>query len=852
MSKEKFMQKNNKKKKTVKRNLVFIGALLLAITASLFTFMACPSPTGDDGPTPPAPTPPAQNPIVGGVPEKPSISGTQAGYEIIGDNLLVVVSNPDYSKESANISGVVSVTWSPAAGATGYNVYAKKATKFTNTVPNPRAGSNGIYDTEQGDTVPSGSSAIEPEPGDPVAENIPDTFYFHRNCEESGIYYFWIEGVNSKGPSVKSASVSKELGKKGRQADGGIERGDYPRNLRAVPSDGKVELSWSLSDRVGWYEVYYSTENITFTHLGEAGTNNFLTPYQQSVVTVGVAGTEPATPWTGGAAGTPGQPVKLFALKTTVTGLTNGTQYYFWVRSPNANGERGYSKVTATPNPPEPPVFPAVQGVSALAGGPGELNITWTRTSGATEYDIYISRYDLTPDVSALHDTVSGALNTFAKRGLDKNTQYYVWVVAKKGTQTGDFGSPVTGVTKDEDIQFGTNVKKYDVSGNLVENILYIEVNDNDPRIALGYVLESSETPFFDYVILFAANLRNRDCLNEFPKNHLCNKQGVHLHFNGNVQHILDNRDKYIKPLQDRGIKVLLGLLGDWGGVGFGTFETWPMEDVYPWAENNNGATYPYTAAARRAFLTEVKNAVDEYGLDGVDFDDEWASANQTQKGLAVYPTQASYYGAATARNAAWARCGVNFANLLVEARDVLGTEKIITVFEWQSARWMPPKVTVNGEEHDTHEYYDFITEAAYGSWVAYGYNSGTAATAATCNRPLKKYAPIGIDICGGDNPGAPRPPISGGTPLGARGATIANWNRDNPDNYYGVNMFYALQSQATASKPFGSQANPKLWDSSRSRTLAQEEYLSLLSYPLYGENVIYIGKDYPQDWAKW
>jgi hypothetical protein len=395
-------------------------------------------------------------------------------------------------------------------------------------------------------------------------------------------------------------------------------------------------------------------------------------------------------------------------------------------------------------------------------------------------------------------------------------------------------------------------VKKYDVNGNLVENILYIEVNENDPRIAMGYVLETSNARFFDYIILFAANLRNRDCENEENKNHSCNKRGVHLHFNGNVQHILDHRDTYIKPLQDKGIKVLLGLLGDWGGVGFGTFGEWPMEDVYPWAANNNGNPYPYTAEARKDFLTEVRDTVSKYGLDGVDFADVWASANWDQKGLAVYPNQADYYSTSAAENAAWERCGINFVNLLVEAREALGPEKIITVYEWQSARWMPGKVTVNGVEKETHEYYDYITEAIYGNWIAFGYNVGTIATEVNSSRPLRKYAPVGIDICGGDNPTAPRPGISGAGSLGDRAKREAAWNEAHPTNYYGVNMFYALQSQDKAAKPFEGQEHPKLWDAAQTRTLTQEEYISLLSSPLYGEKVIYIDKDYPQDWDKY
>ncbi|MDR3131451.1 MAG: fibronectin type III domain-containing protein [Treponema sp.] len=831
-----------REKKISDNNLGFVRMTALS-AALLFILAACPSPTGVE-----------QNgekvdPIVGGVPQMPNISRTQAGYEI--DSLLAVVDNPGYSEDPSHISGVVSAVWNPAAGATGYNVYAKKATRFTNPIPNPRDGSNGVYDTAAGDAVPAGSTALTPEPGDPVAVNVPDTFYFHRNCEEDGIYYFWVEGINRKGAGTKSAPVSQYLGKKGRQENGGIERGDYPRDLTTVSGDGKIELSWSLSDRVGWYEVYYSPTNIDFDKLEESWdeSDGPLVPYQQSAVTVG--GTA-AIPWKGTGAGVPGTPEKLFTLKTTITGLTNGTEYFFWVRSPNANGERGYSKIMAAPESSAGPAFPAVQNIRVSANNPGELTVTWDKVDGAAEYRVYFSMYDITPEASAVHDRVSGSMTTFTKKGFDKNTQYYVWVVARKGNIAGDFGSPAIGVTRNEDVQYSANVKKYDLNGNLIENVLYIEVNDNDPRIALGYVLEASNAQFFDYVILFAANLRNRDCLNENPKNHFCTKQGVHLHFNGNVQHILDNRDKYIKPLQDRGIKVLLGLLGDWGGVGFGTFGEWPMEDVYPWAENNNGNPYPYTAEVRRTFLTQVRDAVIQYGLDGIDLDDEWASANAGQKGLAVYPSQAGYYSNAGSRMFAWARCGVNFANLLVEARELLGPEKIITVFEWQSARWMPSTVTENGAEKPVHEYYNFITEAAYGSWNAFGYYVGAVAPESLCNRPLRKYAPVGIDICGGDSPGEPRPSISGFNSLGDRARQEAEWNESHPANYYGVNMFYALQSQATASKPFAGYSHPKLWDLTRNRTLTQEEYLSLLSYPLYGENVIYIGKDYPQDWARY
>ena len=65
----------------------------------------------------------------------------------------------------------------------------------------------------------------------------------------------------------------------------------------------------------------------------------------------------------------------------------------------------------------------------------------------------------------------------------------------------------------------------------------------------------------------------------------------------------MDHKDTLIKPLQDKGIKVLLGLLGDHTGLGF--------------ANMNSAQT--------EQFATAVANAVSQYGLDGVDFDDEWA-----------------------------------------------------------------------------------------------------------------------------------------------------------------------------------------------------------------------------------
>ena len=64
----------------------------------------------------------------------------------------------------------------------------------------------------------------------------------------------------------------------------------------------------------------------------------------------------------------------------------------------------------------------------------------------------------------------------------------------------------------------------------------------------------------------------------------------------------------YVKPLQDKGIKVLLTVLGDWQGIGV--------------ANMNDTQT--------TQFAKILAHAVEKYGLDGIGFDDEYANYSST------------------------------------------------------------------------------------------------------------------------------------------------------------------------------------------------------------------------------
>ncbi|WP_214415984.1 endo-beta-N-acetylglucosaminidase H [Sphaerisporangium fuscum] len=122
-------------------------------------------------------------------------------------------------------------------------------------------------------------------------------------------------------------------------------------------------------------------------------------------------------------------------------------------------------------------------------------------------------------------------------------------------------------------------------------SVVYIEVNSESMTNAARYTLARGGAQVFDIAVIFAANI-NYDGTNAY------------LYFNENVQRVLDNVATEVRPLQQKGIKVLLSILGNHQGAGF--------------------ANFPSRQAAD-AFAQELADAVTTYGLDGIDFDDEYA-----------------------------------------------------------------------------------------------------------------------------------------------------------------------------------------------------------------------------------
>ncbi|WP_307071895.1 endo-beta-N-acetylglucosaminidase H [Streptomyces sp. B3I8] len=124
-------------------------------------------------------------------------------------------------------------------------------------------------------------------------------------------------------------------------------------------------------------------------------------------------------------------------------------------------------------------------------------------------------------------------------------------------------------------------------------SVAYVEVNNNSMLNVGKYTLTNGGGNVFDVAVIFAANI-----------NYDAGTKSTTLYFNENVQRVLDNAATQIRPLQQKGIKVVLSVLGNHQGAGF--------------------ANFPSQQAAS-TFAGRLSDTVAKYGLDGIDFDDEYA-----------------------------------------------------------------------------------------------------------------------------------------------------------------------------------------------------------------------------------
>jgi hypothetical protein len=128
----------------------------------------------------------------------------------------------------------------------------------------------------------------------------------------------------------------------------------------------------------------------------------------------------------------------------------------------------------------------------------------------------------------------------------------------------------------------------------------YVEVNSNSFKNPGCYTYGSPAKQLFGFAVIFAANI-----------NYTSGQPT--LYFNPQVQSTLNSGN--VAYLQSLGIKVLLDVLGNHQNAGWGCFTTY---------------------AAADAFAVQCANAVTQYGLDGIDIDDEYSTCTTNTNSLVL------------------------------------------------------------------------------------------------------------------------------------------------------------------------------------------------------------------------
>ena len=208
----------------------------------------------------------------------------------------------------------------------------------------------------------------------------------------------------------------------------------------------------------------------------------------------------------------------------------------------------------------------------------------------------------------------------------------------------------------------------------------YVEVNSNSFHNPGCFTYGSPAKQVFSFAVIFAANI-NVDA----------NGNAV-LYYNPQVQSTLTSGN--IAYLQSLGIKVLLTVLGNHENAGWGCFTTYAMAD---------------------SFAVQCAKAVTQYGLNGIDIDDEYST------------------------------CTTNTSSLVLAVsalRAELGTSKYITKALFDDTQYF--SATYNGKK--AGDILDYGWEMTYGN-TNY---SGRLQPYLNAGMPKSKLA-IGVDIGGTD-----------------------------------------------------------------------------------------------------
>lgn len=204
-----------------------------------------------------------------------------------------------------------------------------------------------------------------------------------------------------------------------------------------------------------------------------------------------------------------------------------------------------------------------------------------------------------------------------------------------------------------------------------IKNLCYVEVNRESILNVGEYSMKSDKKPFFDIASVFAANIR----LDKEDRPYVsCNEQ---------TRFVLDNIERTVRPLQAKGIKVHLSILGDHTAAGMRSL----------------------SKEAAKKFAQDLKEYMDIYGFDGVDFDDEYSTYATDQLLEPYIPSSAV---ASCIEDCTPER----YAELVYECRRLM-PDKSIGIYWYTGTDY--PKGTAEGTA--VEDLVDYSIYGLYGKW---------------------------------------------------------------------------------------------------------------------------------------
>jgi uncharacterized protein len=232
----------------------------------------------------------------------------------------------------------------------------------------------------------------------PSISGVTGTSTTITGLTDTTTYDFSVAAVNAVGAGPESAEVSATPAAASTAPAA-------PTGLTATAGNAEVTLTWTASSGAAAYDVYEGT----------------------------TSGGEGAVPVQSGIAGT----------SATITGLTNGDEYYFTVAGVNAIGT-GTPSAEGSAKPEAPTaVPPAPAGVTATAGNT-QITLTWTAAPTAATYDVYQGTSPGGEAALPVDTGITGTSTTIT--GLANGTSYYFTVAAVNSVGTSAQSAEASGV----------------------------------------------------------------------------------------------------------------------------------------------------------------------------------------------------------------------------------------------------------------------------------------------------------------------------------------------------------------------------------------------------------------------